>query len=248
MADERPFIKSTVQHVGNITDHYLDFAGKSPLSEVNDLLEIMETPYKFFENSFWVKGIYEEAAKRGIGVVLNGGRGNFTISWGPALDYYALLLKRFNWIRFYKEVLLYSKNHGITKKTRMLSIVGKKAFPFINKVFSANVKYEFPTLINPEFAKRTNIFDKIKRYDIHSIGASKPSIYEIRKEHFEKVFFWNTTGTIGTKLSLRYSVWNRDPTNDIRVIKFCLSVPEDQYVQNGLDRALIRRSTENILA
>ena len=27
----------------------------------------------------------------------------------------------------------------------------------------------------------------------------------------------------------------------LRVIRFCLSVPEEQYVQNGLDRALIRR-------
>ena len=48
-------------------------------------------------------------------------------------------------------------------------------------------------------------------------------------------------------LSLRYSLWKRDPTNDLRVIRFCLSVPEDQYVQNGMDRALIRRATENYL-
>ena len=48
-------------------------------------------------------------------------------------------------------------------------------------------------------------------------------------------------------LSLRYSLWKRDPTNDISVVRFCLSVPEEQYVQNGLDRALIRRSTEEIL-
>ena len=33
----------------------------------------------------------------------------------------------------------------------------------------------------------------------------------------------------------------------LRVIRFCLSVPEDQYVQNGFDRSLIRRSTENYL-
>ena len=31
------------------------------------------------------------------------------------------------------------------------------------------------------------------------------------------------------------------------MIKFCLSVPEEQFVQNGLDRSLIRRSTENLL-
>ncbi|MNI42326.1 hypothetical protein D3C73_966150 [compost metagenome] len=61
------------------------------------------------------------------------------------------------------------------------------------------------------------------------------------------MFHWNGTNTLMSKLSLRYSLWERDPTNDLRVIRFCLSVPEEQYVQNGLDRSLIRRSTENML-
>ena len=52
MADERPFIQSTVQHVGNIKEHYLDFSGRSPLSEIDEWLEVLEMPYKFFENTF----------------------------------------------------------------------------------------------------------------------------------------------------------------------------------------------------
>ena len=41
----------------------------------------MEMPYKFFENSFWLKGMFEEANKERVGILLNGDRGNFTISW-----------------------------------------------------------------------------------------------------------------------------------------------------------------------
>lgn len=73
------------------------------------------------------------------------------------------------------------------------------------------------------------------------------NIFQQRKSHFEEVFHWNVSNTLATKLSLRHSVWKRDPTNDLRVIRFCLSLPEEQYVQNGLDRALIRRSTGNLL-
>ena len=40
---------------------------------------------------------------------------------------------------------------------------------------------------------------------------------------------------------------DRDPTNDLRVIQFCQSVPEEQYVQNGQDRSLIRRSMKGYL-
>lgn len=246
IADETPFIQSTVDHVGNICASYLNFEGKNPLSEVNDWLEIMEMPYKFFQNAFWLRGIYEKASQLGIGVLLNGGRGNYTISWGPALDYYAVLLKKLNWIRLYRELYLYSQNLGV-KKSRVISVVGRKAFPFINQMFPLKNEEYAPLLINADFAKRTDVFNKLQENGIHVKGSYLPNHYEEKKKHFEQVIVWNTTGTSGAKLSLRYSLWERDPTNDLRVVKFCLSVPEEQFVQHGLDRALIRRSTQGYL-
>ena len=245
MADERPFIESTVKYVGNIRDHYLDFEGKSSLSEIDSWLEIMEMPYKFVENSFWLKGIYEKAQQDGIGVLLNGSRGNYTISWGPAIDYYAILLKRLRLIYLNKELLQYSINKGSGRK-HMLSIVGKRAFPFIEKLYSGENQYYFPMLINPDFAKRTDVFETLQKQGIET-NTTSYSVYESRKRHFECPYSWNLNGTSKTKASLQYSIWDRDPTNDLRVIQFCLSVPEGQFVQNGLDRALIRRATENYL-
>ena len=60
LADERPYIKSTVDYVGGINDHYLDFEGRDSYSEIDDFLEVLEMPYKFFENSFWLKGMFEK--------------------------------------------------------------------------------------------------------------------------------------------------------------------------------------------
>nr|WP_263325095.1 lasso peptide isopeptide bond-forming cyclase [Neobacillus sp. Marseille-Q6967] len=247
MPDERPLIQSTVKHVGGIKDYYLDFQGKNSFSEIDDFLEIMEMPYKFFENSFWIKGIFEKANEDGLGVLLSGGRGNLSISWGQAIDYYAILLKRMKWIKLLKELNQYSQNVGGARLRRIPGIA-KLAFPSINQFFSPSNQYSFPILINQEFAKRTNIYNKLQEYGIGKTGwLATSNIYEQRKNHFEELFHWNATNTLSTKLSLRYSLWNRDPTNDLRVIRFCLSVPEEQYVQNGLDRSLIRRSTENYL-
>ncbi|MGG0237755.1 lasso peptide isopeptide bond-forming cyclase [Bacillus rhizoplanae] len=247
MPDERPLIKETVRHVGGIKDYYLDFEGRDPFSEVEDFLEMMEMPYKFFENSFWLKGMFEEGYKEGIGVLLNGGRGNLSISWGSAMDYYALLLKRLKWVRLTHELHQYSKNVG-GARLRRLPVIARIAFPFIDRAFSSGTPYTFPTVINPDFAKRTNVFNKLREHGIDETGwFSTTNVYEQRRNHFEEVFHWNASNTLATKLSLRYSLWKRDPTNDIRVIRFCLSVPEEQYVQNGLDRALIRRSTEKFL-
>ncbi|XZF76239.1 lasso peptide isopeptide bond-forming cyclase [Bacillus sp. AL-1R] len=244
IADERPYIQSTVQHIGNINDHYLDFAERNPLTEVDDWLDVLEMPYKFFENTFWLRGIYEKAQQNGVGVLLNGQRGNWTVSWGPVLDYQAMLLKKLNWIQFFKELHLYSKNLGV-KKSRVFSVVRKKAFPALNRL-TTNEDY-FPIIINPQFAKENGVLETLQEHGIDMKGYSTLNAYDMRKEQFDKLYYWSINGTYGTKLSLRHSLWDRDPTNDLRVIKFCLAVPEEQYVQNGLDRSLIRRSTKTLL-
>ncbi|HDX9578200.1 TPA: lasso peptide isopeptide bond-forming cyclase [Bacillus pseudomycoides] len=246
VADERPFIQSTVQHVGNIKDHYFDFSERSPLSEIDDWLETLEMPYKFFENTFWLKGVYEEAKKNGIGVLLSGQRGNWTVSWGPFLDYQVMLLKRLQWMSFFRELHLYSRNIGV-KKSRVFEVVRKKAFPNLNRIFSPGEEYIFPVIINPQFAKKMNVVEKLKEHGIDMTGVSITNAYDMKKQQFEQLYYWSINGTYETKLSLRNSLWNRDPTNDLRMIQFCLSVPEEQYVQNGLDRSLIRRATKGYL-
>lgn len=247
LADERPYIKSTVEYVGGISDNYYDFKGKDSHSEIDDLLGIMEMPYKFFENSFWLKGMFEKAHEKDIGILLNGDRGNFSISWGESFEYYATLLKKLKWVKLFKELDQYSKNAGASR-LRNLPTIARIGFPILDRTFPEGTNYKIPTLINPEFAEKTAIYTKFKEYGIDQNGWYPISdIYFERKKHFEDVFQWNTSGTLAAKLSLRYSLLKRDPTNDIRLIRFCLSVPENQYVQNGLDRALIRRSTKNYL-
>lgn len=246
IANERQNIQSTVKHVGNINDQYLNFPEMNPLTEIDEWLEIMETPYKFYENSFWIKGIYQQAHAQNLGVLLTGSRGNWTISWGPALDYQASLIRSFKWIQFAKENHLYSKELGI-KKSRILPTIGKKAFPKISKLLLTNNEPELPDLINPEFAKKTNVYERLQQHGYDFWGNPFQDVYEVRKKQFEMLYYWNITGTVGCKQSLRYSMWERDATNDLRVIRFCLSVPEKQFVQNGFDRSLVRRSTKNYL-
>ncbi|MFC5406792.1 asparagine synthase-related protein [Cohnella soli] len=247
MADESPAIRSIVKHVGGISDRYLPFEGRSPLTEIEDFLDVMEMPYKFFENSFWLKGMFEEAHRLGVGVLLNGGRGNMSISWGSAIDYYALLLKRFRWIKLLRELPLYSERAGGARFRRIAELAGV-AFPVIHKWRSSDAVYRLPSLINPDFALTTGVLGKLKTYGMDETGwFASSNVYEQRRRHFEDGFHWNASNTLSTKLSMRYSLWKRDPTNDLRVIRFCLSVPESQYVTGGMDRALVRRATDKLL-
>ncbi|MFD0961415.1 asparagine synthase-related protein [Paenibacillus chungangensis] len=246
VANEREYIQATVQHVGNIHDQYFSFAEKNPLSEVDDMLEMIETPYKFYENSYWVKGIYEQAAASNVGTLLSGSRGNWTISWGPALDYQARLLRQFRWMRLAHEIRQYSANMN-ANRARLYHSIGKKAFPLVDKWLSRKQDQAMPKLINPEFARRTNVYERLQQHGYDFWGQSGQNVYDVRRKQFEKLYYWTTTGSVGCKQSLRHSLWDRDATNDLRVIRFCLSVPQDQFVQNGYGRSLIRRSTLDYL-
>nr|WP_263325098.1 asparagine synthase-related protein [Neobacillus sp. Marseille-Q6967] len=252
-ADERPFIKETVNYVENIKDHYLNFAGRNSLSEVDDFLMIMEMPYKFFENTFWLKGIFEEAHSQGVKVLLTGARGNHSISWGSwnlTINYYCDLLKKLRWIRLYNELDEYC-THYRTGKSVMIPLVVKKALSPLNGLFVKKEEdnYQFPMLINPSFAQKTKVFQKLleNQLDITGRNVLPKNLNDFRKKHYEQLYFWNKSGTATTKLSLRYGLWDRDPTNDLRVIRFCLALPKEQYVQGGMERAFIRRATENHL-
>lgn len=116
VTDERPYIQETIDYVGNIEPSFYNFPDRSSYGEIDEWLDIMEMPYKFIENSYWLRGIYEQAGLKNAGVLLSGQRGNWSISWGPALDYQAKLLREFRWFRFYRENKLYSHSMGVSRK------------------------------------------------------------------------------------------------------------------------------------
>ncbi|NRD76976.1 asparagine synthetase B [Bacillus sp. BRMEA1] len=244
LPDESPYIKKTVDFVGGVIDHYEHFEGKNSYLEVDSLLNVMEMPYKFLQNSFWTKGIFEKAHDHDVGILLNGEKGNFTISWGNAMDYYAHLLKKFKWFRFLKEFQSYNQKVG-GSKSQQLNYIAKLGFPVLN---SEQTPPEPTRLISNGFAERTRVFEKLKEAGFDESGWFAPMDF-IRQRQiiYEKNVYWNSGHTLDSKLSLRYGLWKRDPTNDLRVVRFCLAIPETQYVQNGSDRALIRRATANTL-
>lgn len=266
MADETPYIEATARHVGNIEQTYMALDGASPLSEIDDWLDLLETPYKFFENSHWLKGIHEQAGKDGADILLTGARGNFTVSWGPAPDYYALLLKRMRWLRLSRELRLYGEAKGVGRR-RLLGAACRLAFPALAGRGRGDAGADVPAmLIDPAFAARTGVFDRLRGGGGLAGGGARgigiaagvsggprrsaggsAHLFALRLGKLASLAAANKNGATATKLSLRYGVWERDPTCDLRVVRFCLAVPIEQYVQGGMDRALIRRATRSLL-
>ncbi|MFD1952799.1 asparagine synthase-related protein [Paenibacillus thailandensis] len=241
-ADERPYIQSVVDYVQNITPNYLELPGINPYTEIEDLLGMLETPYKNFENSYWIKSIYQQAAADDVGILLTGARGNFSISWGSAIELYAVYLKRLKWVHLFKEVSKFGEARRVGRK-RVVQAIRKQAFPERMKTpFVPHVD----SLISPDFAAKTAVFEKLAAHDV-GLRPSTATVLTERQDYFSNLAIFNLQGTLAAKNSYRFKVWERDPTSDPRLVRFCLSIPFDQYVRNGYGRSLIRRATEHIL-
>lgn len=240
-ADESPYIQSIVDYVGNMKANLLDFPGISPFTEIDEWMDGLEGPYKNFENAFWVKGIHEEAASQGIGVLLTGARGNYSISWGSAIGYYSLLLKKLQLLQLYREISLYGRQLGTGRK-RIVRAIRQQVFPEKGSPFQPGV----PSIIQADFAKSSGVYEKLSQYDV-GLRESTYQMLREREDYFSNQAVLSMQGTISAKSSYRLGIWERDATSDIRLIKFCLSIPVEQYVKNGFGRSLIRRATNHIL-
>lgn len=240
-ADESPYIQSIVDYVGNIKANFLDFPGISPFTEIDGWIDSLEGPYKNFENAFWVKGIHEEAAHQGVGVLLTGARGNYSISWGSAVGYYSLLLKKLQWLQLYREVTMYGRQLGTGRK-RIVRAIGQQVFPERAAPFQPGV----PSIIQSDFARSSGVFEKLSQYDV-GLRESTYQMLREREDYFSNQAVLNMLGTISAKSSYRLGIWERDATSDVRLINYCLSIPVEQFVKNGFGRSLIRRATNNIL-
>jgi asparagine synthase (glutamine-hydrolysing) len=240
-ADESPYIQSIVDYVGNIKANFLDFPQRSPFTEIDEWIDSLEGPYKNFENAFWVKGIHEEAALQGVGVLLTGARGNYSISWGSAVGYYSLLLKKLQWIQLYREITMYGRQLGTGRK-RIVRAIRQQTFPERVSPFQPGV----PSIIEPDFARNSGVFEKLSQYDV-GLRESTYQMLREREDYFNNQAVLSMQGTISAKSSYRLGIWERDATSDVRLIKFCLSIPVEQFVKDGFGRSLIRRATNNIL-
>lgn len=251
IADESFFIEAVRQHAGNIDVTYCRSEGKHSLSDTDKLFAMLEHPYKIFENLFWVESILDEARKRNIRVMLDGQGGNATISWGDMHAYAVTLFKQGRWLHLLSEAKAYAKRNKRPLGKVFKSIL-RECMPsgFQRAAFLVSNYSEVNPLelapISPSFAKHSNVDKRFRQFDFDPFFISNGDVFTNRVGMLD-LATCSHCASITTKQSLAYRMALRDPTLDKRVLEFCLSLPENQYVRNGEERRFIRRAMRGII-
>jgi len=245
MADESPFVNEIISMYPNIEASFCRSEEKNSFTDIHKYIDIFEQPYKVVENNFWHADIYEKASLDNCKIMLSGQFGNINISHSDFYNHFHTLLCSGKLIKLLKEIQAYSRNYNVGRKKTIIKIL-YGLMPFLDTNVKDRYSRSFP-LINPEFAEKYDVekrLDKL-RYDAHkNYGAMTLRKY---RQYVFKHPMISQIAAFENKLSIYNGLVTRDPTKDIRLTEFCFGLPADQYIRNGRDRVILRRSMKGII-
>jgi asparagine synthase (glutamine-hydrolysing) len=250
ITDETEFVNELRNKYKNIDLTYCQSQGKNSVTNIDELVEMFEQPYKIIENLYWIDEIIDKSSKDGCKVLLNGQYGNCTISYGKFFTHTLTLFRAHRFKTLAREIKHFSRLNHVSPMI-VAKDVARTMVPFKLRKTIGTVKYRK----NNSYSKIAANPELIEKWDVKRRFAKKNFNQDIQRfcdldemrEFIVNPAAFSHIGAIDTKISLTHGVMRRDPTKDKRVIEFCLSLPSDQFVRNGCERFLIRRAMRGIL-
>jgi asparagine synthase (glutamine-hydrolysing) len=246
-ADETPYVKAIQDTVGNIDAEYVRDDAHDDFAGLERFFIALDGPVRNPTNLSWMLAILERARTQGRRVLLGGLHGNYTISWSgwsqaaTHLLHGRILLAYRQWRLFYRSTP-YSRWVALRKlllepliPARLGDWADHRRHP------TRTAAWQDHAPIRADFAAAMGVESRAKR-------VGHDFLYRMRRDERTKgltqvdyVGDWHAAEKAVTGVEVR------DPTADIDVLSFCLGVPPEQYLVEGIDRSLIRRAMWGLL-
>ena len=232
--DESELARATADFAENVDVNLTHSEEITPLAGIRRSLYIYDEPQFGAANAYWIWDLLTQVSKTGIGVLLTGQGGNATISW-PGNDVSV------SWRnRIARHGVLKTMRHVITQQ---LPSAWQRAF----HGWQIEQRWQDHAALNPDFARRIALREAICTDKVHPlidrISDPRERRYRIIKPGRSIISAWWAESGAATGLSVR------DPTEDVRVMQYCLSIPDRFYRESSshTDRWLIRSSMQGLL-
>lgn len=242
LTDESEKAKKTGEFLGNVENHLIQLSGEDSWTAHYVIKKGLEIPYKSPQNLQWLIQGLQEAEKLGIRIVLEGGYGNVTISYGNPVTYLDTLLWQKRFLSYVKEINYFGEKYHWGKKQRLKVMLDMaKSYYFPQKENS---------VLGKAYIKKEKVQEFMTESRISQIAekrAKRRMDVATNREVMLDRIQCSHKGEIKTKESLMTGVLFRDPCMDKRVIEFCISLPPEQYCYHGVTRRLVREYFQEIV-
>jgi asparagine synthase (glutamine-hydrolysing) len=236
--DEGPLAAATAAMHPNI-EHVLIRTGHvSPLDQLDRDFFLYERPTLNLCNAVWSRAINAAARDRKLGIMLTGQAGNMTVSYS-GLEFLAELVRSGRVIRLLRE------GSKLVASGRMSwrGLVARSVGPFMpswawRRVQGSKGRLDVLqyTALHPDRLAELSAAAKERGHDFS---------YRPRRNGFDArlwVLRRFDTSNYSKGMLAGWGADQRDPTADRRLVEYCLSVPMEQFLADGEDRALARRA------
>lgn len=187
----------------------------------------------------WFSPVYRHAgAVLGARGLLTGGVGNHTLTW-EGLRLPAQFLRERRWAALLREVLLQGRG-GLRRMARM---VKWEVLPYFRPPrFDADILTDM-LCVNRQALLEHKVLERMERHgnDPQWRFTTNDRQMRIHLLHRNRAYRAESTA----QLRAMYGVDYMAPIGDLRLIEFCLAIPEDQFRRNGESRRLARRMLES---
>ncbi len=221
--DELPLARAVAAAAGNVDLRTLDSAHLTPVQGIRRALEIVGAPVHAASNQFWLLDLMRAAGEGGCEALLTGQMGNSGVSWtgSPLSQSWAYQLRRLGARTAVRQHLRRAASRRVQLwRARR----GPEGFP--------------NSAIDPVFARRLQLAQR--RFEDAELFPRTPVADRLRTLRPGRL----VVGDVYSRMSAAFGVDTRDPTADVRVVRYALSVPDRVFIDpaTGTDRWLIREA------
>jgi asparagine synthase (glutamine-hydrolysing) len=243
--DETPYVEAIKAAVGNIDVTYLYSDEHDDFAEIDRVSLAFEYPVRNPMMLGLNLAIPRLARAQNRRVLLAGEQGNYTVSW-DGWSQPAQHLRHGRLVLAYRQYRLFYRNSGHSRWTAFRKL-------FIDPLWSdqwldwsdrrrgRSMPWSHHSAIRPEFAAEMQV---------EARARTSGHDFRYRRRYNERSAWLLAADFLGdwyAAVKAMYGVETRIPVADIDVVEYCLGVPAEQYLVEGIDRSLIRRAMWGLL-
>ncbi len=230
--DESPLVKELGQMWPNLAIEYIDAKESNPLNISLDVIERLAEPIGSTANYYWLDTFLNMTQERNRGTIISGEMGNLTISYNGIPRYLPtreLIRRGHHKLALYKTLSPFWLRQLKTKCTSQTYLKNALSTDFISPTLIAESdllqSYESSNwMLNHGFAPDS------KTIRLHSLAPQHDAFR-----------------ALSTERANNFGIDYADPTQELRLMQFCLGLPETCYLTPTKDRALIRNAMKTLL-
>jgi asparagine synthase (glutamine-hydrolysing) len=234
-ADEGPIAAATAANYSNMKHILVAGSCASPIAKLDLYVKQFERPLHNLCNHVWLSEIREAASANGARIMLTGEIGNWTISAAPA-NLLADFLRQKRLIVWAREASAAARSG----RTRVRGVIAASFGPWVPDLVWNRVRHLSSA---PELTLATALHPAVRDAIIAEQEAQHLGLAWRPKDNFQSTvdgLFAMDWGEYRKGVLGGWGIDKRDATADTRLIEFCLSLPLDMLLKDGVRRPLAK--------